>query len=119
MKSTPARTAWAPAWCDRLSTNCSMRFRRRVGLPERVPNDATPAMLTAGPTRSVGGAFRSPYVNCARVSLTVRFEIVHVLPNATAWSTLSSPADAEGALSAPAPRALSDVTRYSPYLAVN
>ena len=38
-------------------------FTRRVGLPDSVPNDATPAMLTAGPIGSVGGAFRSPYAN--------------------------------------------------------
>ena len=58
-KSTPARSACAPAWCERLSTTWNILFRRPVGLPDRVPNDATPAMLTAGPTGSVGSAFRS------------------------------------------------------------
>ncbi len=81
-KSTPARSACAPAWCDRLSTTWYIVFRRPVGLPDSVPNDATPAMLTAGPIGSVGGAFRSLYANCARVSLTVRGESVQVLPKA-------------------------------------
>ena len=31
------------------------------GAPDSVPKDATPAMLTAGPIGSVGGAFRSPW----------------------------------------------------------
>ena len=60
-----------------------MRFWRRVGLPDSVPKVATPAMLTAGPIGSVGSAFKSPETNCARVSLTVRGAMVHVLPNAT------------------------------------
>ncbi len=47
------------------------------------PKEATPEILTAGPTGSVGGASRSPYANCARVSLTVRDESVHVLLTAT------------------------------------
>ena len=33
-------------------------FRRPCGLPDSVPNDATPAMLTAGPIGSVGGALQ-------------------------------------------------------------
>jgi len=64
-------------------------FERPCGLDGKVPNDATPAMLTAGPMGSVGGASRSEWVNCARVSLTVRDPIVSVLPNARAWSLLS------------------------------
>ena len=67
--------------CRRPDTSCS---RDAVGLPDSVPNDATPAMLTAGPIGSVGGAFRSPYANCARVSLTVRAESASVLLIATA-----------------------------------
>ena len=59
-KSTPARRAWAPAWCDSVSTTSTSVLVRRVGLPEAVPKDATPEMLTAGPTGSVGGACRSP-----------------------------------------------------------
>jgi len=55
---------------------------RRVGLPDDVPNAATPAMLTAGPFGSVAGARRSPCAICARVSLTVRGEIVQMLLNA-------------------------------------
>ena len=60
-----------------------MSLTRAVGLPEVVPNDATPAMLTAGPIGSVGGAARSPCANCARVSSTVRGESVSVLLTAT------------------------------------
>ena len=58
----------------------SGEHKRRVGLVDDVPNDATPAMLTAGPIGSVGRAFRSPWANCARVSLTVDGDIVHVFP---------------------------------------
>ena len=94
-------------------------FTRRVGLPESVPNDATPEMLTAGPIGSLGGAFRSPYAICARVSFTVREESVIVLLNATVWSMLSSAADADGALIPPAPRELSDVTSYTLYRTLN
>src|SRR5471030_74362 len=117
--STPTRSACAPAWCDRLSTNSYSLFCRRVGLPESVPNDATPEMLTAGPMGSVGGALRSLNAYCARVSFTVRDESVSVLLNASVRSTLSSPADALGALSAPAPRELPDVTSYWPYRTVS
>jgi len=48
----------------------------------------------------------------ASVDTGVLPPIVQVLPKATEWSELSRPADALGALSAPAPRACSDVTRY-------
>ncbi len=41
-----------------LSTTWYIRFERPVGLLESVPNVAIPAMLTFGPTGSVGGAFR-------------------------------------------------------------
>ena len=54
----------------------------RWDCPTSVPNDATPEMLTAGPTASVGGAWRSLYANCARVSLTVRGDRLSVLLNA-------------------------------------
>src|SRR4051794_27019662 len=83
-KSVPALNACAPAWCVRLLTTWYRLFTRRVGLPELVPKDATPAMLTAGPIGSDGGAFRSPCTNCARVSSTVRADSVHVLLRATA-----------------------------------
>ena len=39
----------------------------------------TPAMLTAGPIGSLGGAFRSLSVNCPRVSFTVLGDSVSVL----------------------------------------
>ena len=44
----------------------------------------TPAMLTAGPMRSVGGASRSPRANCPRVSRSVRWFSRSTLPAATA-----------------------------------
>jgi hypothetical protein len=87
-------------------------FCRRVGLNDSVPNDATPAMLTAGPMASVGGALRSLDANCARVSLTVREDRLAVLLKATVRSMLSRAAEAVGALNPPAPRELSDVTLY-------
>ena len=80
----PALNACAPDWCDRLLTTWYIEFTRRVGLPELVPNDATPAMLTAGPIGSEGGALKSLRANCARVSSTVRAESVKVLPSAAA-----------------------------------
>jgi hypothetical protein len=64
------------AWNIRLSRPC--------GLDGKVPNDATPAMLTAGPIGSVGSASRSLLVNCTRVSLTVRVPRLSVLLNAIA-----------------------------------
>jgi hypothetical protein len=82
-------------------------LRRPVGDPDSVPKLATPAMETAGPTGSVGGASRLLDVNCPRVSLTVRSERVAMLPKATVWSVLSSPAEAEVVLSPPAPREFS------------
>ena len=85
-------------------------FDRPVGLVDNVPNDAIPKMLTAGPIGSDGSASRSLNATCARSSLTVRPEIVVVLPNASVWSMLSSPADALGALSPPAPRELLELT---------
>src|SRR3954469_17472844 len=108
--STPARSACAPAWCERLSTSWYIVLTRRVGLPDAVPNAATPAMVTAGPVGSVGGASRSLCAICARVSLTVFDDNVQVLPNASEWSPLASPVDALGALSAPTPREFADVT---------
>ena len=59
-----------------------------------MPNVATPAMLTAGPIGSDGGASRSPRANCARVSSTVRGDRISVLPTAKVWSTLSRLDDA-------------------------
>ena len=106
-KSTPARSACAPAWCERLSAISYSLFSRPVGEPESVPKDATPEMLTAGPIGSVGSACRLLWVNWPRVSLTVRGESVAMLLAATVWSVLSSPAEALAALSAPAPRELS------------
>ena len=50
---------------------------------ELVPNEATPAMATAGPIRSDGGALRSPCATWARVSRTVRGVRINVLPIAT------------------------------------
>ena len=70
-------------------------------------------MLTAGPTGSVGGAFRSLCANCARVSFTVRGPSVSRLLSATVWSTLSRAAEADGAFSAPAPLELRALTPYS------
>ena len=55
-----ARNAWAPLRWDRLSTTWYILFTRAVGLPESVPKDTMPAMLTAGPMVSVGGALRLP-----------------------------------------------------------
>ena len=107
MKSTPARSAWAPRCWATLSVSWNIVFSRPCGLEGNVPNEATPAMLTAGPTGSVGRASRSEWVNCARVSLTVRDPIVSVLLNAIAWSWLSRPAEADGALRPPAPREFS------------
>ena len=43
-----------------------------VGEPERVPKEATPEMLTAGPMGSLTGAWRLLLVNWPRVSFTVR-----------------------------------------------
>src|SRR5436190_23177960 len=111
-KSAPTLSACAPAWCDRLLTTWYILLRRAVGLLESVPNEATPAMLTAGPIGSVGAASRSLSANCARVSSTVRPDSVSVLLIAIVWSTLSSPAAAVGALSPPAPRELSELTSY-------
>jgi len=82
-KSTPARSACAPRWCEMLSTTSYIVFNRKVGLLEKVPNVATPAMLTDGPIGSVDGAFRSPREICARVSLTVREDSVMVLLTAS------------------------------------
>ena len=48
-KSAPNRSACAPDWRERLSATSYSRLSRPVGPPESVPNDATPAMLTAGP----------------------------------------------------------------------
>ena len=45
-----------------------------MGEPESVPNEATPEMLTAGPMGSDGGACRLLWVNCPRVSFTMREE---------------------------------------------
>ena len=47
-KSTPARRAWAPAWCESVSTTSNSLLVRRVGLPESVPKEATPEMLDRG-----------------------------------------------------------------------
>src|SRR6516162_610525 len=109
-KSRPARRACGPAWCERLSTTSNILLSRPVGLPESVPNDATPAMLIAGPTGSVGSAFRWLYVNCARVSLTVVGDSVQILAADSALSLLSRPADADEVAMPPAPRELLDVT---------
>ncbi len=79
MKSTPARRACPPRCCETVLAICSIRFNRPCGLEGNVPNDATPAMLTAGPTGSVGSASRLLLVNCARVSFTVRAPRVIVL----------------------------------------
>src|SRR3982751_6124650 len=111
-KSAPTLNACAPASCDRLLTTWYILLIRPVGLLGSVPNEATPAMLTAGPIGSVGGASRSLYAHCARVSRTVRLESVSVLLIAMVWSTLSSPADAVGALSPPAPLELRELTSY-------
>ena len=48
-----------PATADVLLATCNILFRRRCGLDGNVPNDATPAIPTAGPTGSVGSARRS------------------------------------------------------------
>src|SRR4029077_10904669 len=117
--STPARSACAPAWCERLSASSYSLFSRRVGLPDNVPNDATPEMATAGPNGSVGGALRSLNANCARVSFTVRDDRLMVLLTASVRSMLSRAAEALGALSAPAPRELSEVTLYWLYRTVS
>src|SRR5262249_23994716 len=93
-------------------------FRRAVGEPDSVPNVATPEMLTAGPTGSVGGACRLLKVTCPRVSCTVRGESVNILLTAIVWSRLSTPADAETAFRAPAPRVLPLWTSYRLYLAL-
>src|SRR3954454_11924749 len=85
-KSAPNRSACAPAWCERLLATSYSRLSRAVGAPDCVPNDATPAMLTAGPTGSDGGAFRSLLVSWARVSLTVRGDNVAILLAARVWS---------------------------------
>ena len=77
-----------------------------MGEPESVPKEATPEMLTAGPIGSVGGACRLLWVNCPRVSFTMRDERVAMLLTAMVWSVLSRPADAVAALNAPAPREL-------------
>ncbi len=69
-----------------------------------MPKEATPEIVTAGPTGSVGGAARLLRVNCPRVSLTVPAESVATLLIATVWSVLSSPADALAAFSPPPPR---------------
>ena len=61
------------------STTWNIVLSRPCGLRESVPNVATPAMLTAGPTWSDGSACRSLCVNCARVSFTVRVPSVSVL----------------------------------------
>src|SRR3972149_11383648 len=71
-KSAPALKAWTPAWYDRLLTTWYIRFTRPVGLLESLPKEATPAMLTAGPIGSVGGACRLLCATCARDSRSVR-----------------------------------------------
>ena len=111
-KFTPALSACAPVWCERLSTISYSLFRRPVGDPESVPKEATPEMLTAGPMGSVGSACRLLYVNWPRVSLTVRGESVAMLLTATVWSVLSRPAEAVTAFNAPAPRELLLWTSY-------
>ena len=78
-KSTPARSACAPCWCERLSATSYSLFCRPVGEPESVPKVATPEIVTAGPTGSVGSALRLLCVNCPRVSLTVCGESVATL----------------------------------------
>ena len=109
-KSTPARSACAPARCDRLLTAWYSVFSRLVGLLEKVPKVATPAIVTCGPIWSVEYACRSPWAICTRVSLTVFEEIVQTLLIAIEWSRLSSPVDPDGAFRLPTPRALSEVT---------
>ena len=64
-------------------------------------------MLTAGPIGSVAGACRSLYMNCARVSLTVRDERRQRVADGDALIEVVEPAeDADGALVPPAPREL-------------
>ena len=79
-KSTPARSACAPGLVRQVVDDLvHLVHARRSGCPTACRTTATPAMLTAGPIGSVGGAFRSLYANCARVSLTVRGDSVSVL----------------------------------------
>ena len=79
MKSAPARSACAPDWCETLLTSWYIVFTRACGLAESVPNEATPAMLTAGPIGSLGSACNALRVTCTRVSFTVIGESVSVL----------------------------------------
>src|SRR5688572_26844257 len=102
-KSTPARNECAPCTIVRLLTTCDRRLTRPVGELEDVPNCATPAMLTAGPIGSEGGALRRLCANCARVSNSTVGETTKVLPSASDWSVLVSAAEADGALKPPAP----------------
>ena len=81
-KSTPARSAWEPARCDRLLTTWNIVFSRRVGLLENVPNVATPEIATCGPIWSVEKALRSPLATWTLVSLTVFGESVQTFPMA-------------------------------------
>src|SRR5262245_57432999 len=109
-KARPALSACAPDWCERLFTIWNILLRRPVGLDDDVPNVATPAMLTAGPTGSVGGASRLPYASCPRVSSTVRDVRASVLLTAMVWSRFSSADEADAALRPPAPRAFCALT---------
>src|SRR6185437_15554199 len=111
MNSVPMRMAWAPAWYEKLSTTWPIRFSRAVGDPESVPKEATPAMLTAGPMGSDGGAFKSLFQNWARVSFTARGDRVKTLLSAKIWSVSARFAEAVDALSPPAPREFTLVTR--------
>ena len=54
-----------------------------VGEPESVPKEATPEMLTAGRWDRSAGACRLLFVNCPRVSFTMRGESVAMLLTAT------------------------------------
>jgi len=58
-KSVPTRSACGSCLMRNVIDNLVELSWRPVGDPESVPNDATPEMLTAGPTESVAGALRS------------------------------------------------------------
>ena len=82
------------------------------GAGERSERRDTGNADRARPIGSVGKAARLLRMNCPRVSLTVREEMVATLLTATVWSVLSRPAEALTAFSAPAPRELLLWTSY-------
>ena len=111
-KSTPARSACAPAWCDRLLTTWYILFRRPCRAPGERPErrhagdaDRRPDGIGRQRLQVAVGKLRTGLIDRPRRQRQRVAERERLI-------LLSRPADADGALSAPAPRELLDVTSY-------